>query len=183
MVLIPAVQASGSSPLARGTREFHDSMPFRWGLIPARAGNTFIVPSESTVDGAHPRSRGEHLCFLAKLFYLTGSSPLARGTRLMFQTPRWAFGLIPARAGNTSTPYSIRTLARAHPRSRGEHECECECHETVGGSSPLARGTRVVSYPLFGAVGLIPARAGNTSGWRGTFSMTWAHPRSRGEHT
>ena len=50
-------------------------------------------------------------------------------------------GLIPARAGNTGTPYLSFTVAKAHPRSRGEHMALSAGARRVSGSSPLARGT------------------------------------------
>ena len=50
----------GSSPLARGTpAQFHGAT-VRFGLIPARAGNTRSRMSRRGLLGAHPRSRGEH---------------------------------------------------------------------------------------------------------------------------
>ena len=49
-------------------------------------------------------------------------------------------GLIPARAGSTKVE-GLETLeARAHPRSRGEHNTRHRLVALVPGSSPLARG-------------------------------------------
>ena len=50
------------------------------------------------------------------------------------------------------------------------------------GSSPLARGTQCGSGVGVNEGGLIPARAGNTAGKRGSLPVPGAHPRSRGEH-
>ena len=50
------------------------------------------------------------------------------------------------------------------------------------GSSPLARGTLILVTVNVEALGLIPARAGNTACWVGSFAGFGAHPRSRGEH-
>ena len=50
------------------------------------------------------------------------------------------------------------------------------------GSSPLARGTPLIPAHQAAAVGLIPARAGNTQRNDGGGSYVRAHPRSRGEH-
>ena len=73
--------ASGSSPLARGTRQDPLCGGALRGLIPARAGNTKATQEESANNEAHPRSRGEH----TRMFRLhdagQGSSPLARGTQ------------------------------------------------------------------------------------------------------
>ena len=50
------------------------------------------------------------------------------------------------------------------------------------GSSPLARGTQDGPPPGPCRAGLIPARAGNTCCLELIMHLSWAHPRSRGEH-
>ena len=91
-------------------------------------------------------------------------------------------GLIPARAGNTNSTQYSPMLARAHPRSRGEHELDTVFPNAGEGSSPLARGTPRYLTSIRRMTGLIPARAGNTRHWRGRTCRLGAHPRSRGEH-
>ena len=95
--------AFGSSPLARGTQQRQVSGRRFRRLIPARAGNTFLMSSESMVQTAHPRSRGEHVVSGATSPAVPGSSPLARGTREVVPAGAGAGRLIPARAGNTSS--------------------------------------------------------------------------------
>ena len=92
------------------------------GLIPARAGNTWPRQKTRAPARAHPRSRGEHVQTLDKLGDASGSSPLARGTLFQKVNEGRGVGLIPARAGNTSWSQSSSSSARAHPRSRGEHQ-------------------------------------------------------------
>ena len=92
-------------------------------------------------------------------------------------------GLIPARAGNTSQQKKTVTNFRAHPRSRGEHGPIIDPEKSSAGSSPLARGTPANKWLVVAPHGLIPARAGNTSGLNAAFKELGAHPRSRGEHT
>ena len=91
----------GSSPLARGTPRIAHLSGKRVRLIPARAGNTPRLQIPQSSSPAHPRSRGEHRLRYGRVRLSLGSSPLARGTlvvwRLQFTTNR----LIPARAGNT----------------------------------------------------------------------------------
>ena len=111
-----------------------------------------------------------------------GSSPLARGTHERTVKCLLLFRLIPARAGNTSAHDPKSTAPPAHPRSRGEHAVTFYMVIPWGGSSPLARGTRHEALALFGAVRLIPARAGNTLRLSWVRTMVSAHPRSRGEH-
>ena len=113
----------GSSPLARGT---HWNKGYTWftdGLIPARAGNTPSRTSEPMPSGAHPRSRGEHYALDRVKRLQSGSSPLARGTRLDPIVTAFTNGLIPARAGNTVLVGFTVSNDGAHPRSRGEHTC------------------------------------------------------------
>ena len=50
------------------------------------------------------------------------------------------------------------------------------------GSSPLARGTQILRATPVRVLGLIPARAGNTSPLMRFLILSRAHPRSRGEH-
>ena len=152
----------GSSPLARGTRRGCRQHLTRSGLIPARAGNTMFPAWINLTAGAHPRSRGEHVWVVRFPVVPLGSSPLARGTQHAQKGTNPKTGLIPARAGNTRLPRSLTRCEWAHPRSRGEHEVSLSLMASRMGSSPLARGTRVLA-----AVLLVAAVA---------------HPRSRGEH-
>ena len=154
----------GSSPLARGTHAVVVAEVGGVGLIPARAGNTPNGTLWKYSTRAHPRSRGGHPSTKAKLYDVSGSSPLARGTRSMTCFPLLVVGLIPARAGNTSTRCPIRTRSRAHPRSRGEHLMPAIAILAGWGSSPLARGTPLLNRLGVSVQGLIPARAGNTGG-------------------
>ena len=71
---------------------------------------------------------------------------------------------------------------RAHPRSRGEHGEPGNAEQEEKGSSPLARGTHLALQVAEDSGGLIPARAGNTTKRCACSLMSWAHPRSRGEH-
>ena len=76
----------------------------------------------------------------------------------------------------------MTATARAHPRSRGEHDKSRGAQELQLGSSPLARGARHSGDPPCRLDGLIPARAGSTGSSCAPPSAGWAHPRSRGEH-
>ena len=155
--------AAGSSPLARGTHDKFRDATGTFGLIPARAGNTGSSGRTIQRWRAHPRSRGEHRVNALIQITPSGSSPLARGTRVLNAYVAGSVGLIPARAGNTYGTGECRLAPGAHPRSRGEHNL-CVCCATSGvGSSPLARGTLCGLLRRIGGLGLIPARAGNTT--------------------
>ena len=58
---VKAVAEVGSSPLTRGKLAREGDTLSHQRLIPAHAGKTDEVLSESHTAGAHPRSRGENL--------------------------------------------------------------------------------------------------------------------------
>ena len=172
----------GSSPLARGPQKPIGLRHSVGGLIPARAGTTPCLQTKSWRKWAHPRSRGDHILAPDIAGCPTGSSPLARGPRVVMFSCLNVPGLIPARAGTTS-PRSPWTLSSgAHPRSRGDHETPNGLNTTDKGSSPLARGTSDRNNDVIAEPRLIPARAGNIAVAQTTAHAQAAHPRSRGEH-
>ena len=154
---------AGSSPLARGTLEEGGAAIERPRLIPARAGNTNYQSESRRCPTAHPRSRGEHSSFFFASISISGSSPLARGTRKTEEAINYLDRLIPARAGNTREYQCAPSTSAAHPRSRGEHNGVIPGGQPGGGSSPLARGTLARPRRRYRVGRLIPARAGNTT--------------------
>ena len=109
-----------------------------------------------------------------------GSSPLARGLR---NCPRWTtcwMGIIPARAGFTHHCRRASSDSWDHPRSRGVYDCDTTWFDSIGGSSPLARGLRDGGVHGVSLSGIIPARAGFTSVQTAPRSNRADHPRSRG---
>mgnify|MGYP000960194883 CR=1 FL=1 len=108
----------------------------------------------------HPRSRGVYAGASSWLCPATGSSPLARGLHGLVEGQGVVEGIIPARAGFTSSA-SILPLLES-------------------GSSPLARGLRLAEYEPIHADGIIPARAGFTRGGPLSVTRLRDHPRSRG---
>ena len=175
---------AGSSPLARGTLQRRVMQLDQFGLIPARAGNTWCLWFPIRPLRAHPRSRGEHVPCQVWVERWSGSSPLARGTLIQVEPQGALAGLIPARAGNTRGGLKGPTHPWAHPRSRGEPISEDMKGATKSGSSPLARGTRIPACANRLRNGLIPARAGNTSPSKNTATNGRAHPPlARGTHS
>ena len=172
----------GSSPLARGAPCLLRGRVWSWGLIPARAGSTWQFQYGWPGQEAHPRSRGEHVAGEGRSRCIQGSSPLARGAHGDALHESRHTGLIPARAGSTSTSRTPVTLSWAHPRSRGEHGNSLFARAAQWGSSPLARGALWWIVFLTGRFGLIPARAGSTPTPSLGTTKVRAHPRSRGEH-
>ena len=133
-----------------------------------------------TRQADHPRSRGVYSSSLPIFGGLRGSSPLARGLRVVLELVVDGIGIIPARAGFTQYITSFLGLYSDHPRSRGVYPASPQGRAERAGSSPLARGLHGIDRSQSPTLRIIPARAG--------FTVTlapqgpWApdHPRSRG---
>ena len=132
---------------------------------------------------AHPRIRGEHARRAADTRGESGSSPHSRGTPDEKEPEDQQTGLIPAFAGNTTSPCGGRVISGAHPRIRGEHSSVPYMSRSLTGSSPHSRGTRSTPTPDGVTSGLIPAFAGNTRQEDPPQACGGAHPRIRGEHS
>ena len=170
----------GSSPLARGLRGTGRRVSLAGRIIPARAGFTARLTGTSQRIGDHPRSRGVYRIFRFPMSRYFGSSPLARGLRGSHRPQRLARRIIPARAGFTYLDGIQEAQSLDHPRSRGVYISDEALREASGGSSPLARGLLTVSPVPPPLPGIIPARAGFTTGSLLSATMRPDHPRSRG---
>ena len=150
----------GSSPLARGLR----------GGGGGGGGG----------DADHPRSRGVYSDCRGGFSTHLGSSPLARGLLRGLVAEHGMAGIIPARAGFTSTGPLLAGGGRDHPRSRGVYQTKNTMRMVRAGSSPLARGL-LLGRPCTSLCGrIIPARAGFTRGLPPVDPWYPDHPRSRG---
>ena len=127
--------------------------------------------------------RGEHLNRVDGLGSRQGSSPRARGARLLLPVAGQDHGIIPACAGSTLfLPLAI-CCSRDHPRVRGEHPAFQALQAAAAGSSPRARGAQPTIPVLTTPMGIIPACAGSTGFPRSGAGKAGDHPRVRGEHT
>ena len=172
--------SAGSSPLARGLLAGDPLGRRQARIIPARAGFTIIRHRQPLSLPDHPRSRGVYCGVWALPRPVTGSSPLARGLHLAVVVLAVRGGIIPARAGFTSSRSSRTSRARDHPRSRGVY---CRYSVPINfmlGSSPLARGLRGHVAGPRRPPRIIPARAGFTAHHDGEHPLLGDHPRSRG---
>ena len=177
------VSPRGSSPLARGLprrRRLHlhrggiiparagftvraaVQLLERGGIIPARAGFTLCSSAISFLRADHPRSRGVYEGRQEMGDVRLGSSPLARGLRMMLVPPLMRTGIIPARAGFTHVCGSADGGDADHPRSRGVYPGVIVIAGHPGGSSPLARGLPGEVLYDHHINRIIPARAGFT---------------------
>ena len=173
---------TGSSPQARGTLSLCIHRNGHARFIPAGAGNTARIGRKFPVQTVHPRRRGEHRKLTLPIVGSDGSSPQARGTRVLGYVITDYCRFIPAGAGNTACLRSAHAVRTVHPRRRGEHTCCIFFAIFVDGSSPQARGTLITSATYKSGTRFIPAGAGNTPGGSRLRSRTSVHPRRRGEH-
>ena len=155
-------KALESSPRVRGTLERRRWRQLRHGIIPACAGNTRPSCERGFTARDHPRVRGEHVTVYAWEAHYLESSPRVRGTHPVDFGAVLHVGIIPARAGNTSSFARRSGSTRDHPRACGEHINEMGVGLALMGSSPRVRGTHLTAPLLAFAGGIIPARAGNT---------------------
>ena len=151
----------GSSPLARG-------------LPRSPAGRPGL-------DRDHPRSRGVYRRSSGRHCLRSGSSPLARGLPPEGAAALPVYGIIPARAGFTTSVKARSLRSRDHPRSRGVYSFRCDLKSGMEGSSPLARGLLSPLLSFATKTRIIPARAGftRTSGMRRR-ARTGSSPLARG---
>ena len=170
----------GSSPLARGLRWPCVGLVRTGGIIPARAGFTFLLFFLFVWLWDHPRSRGVYRVSSSSQPQSTGSSPLARGLLGLKRAYKSRVRIIPARAGFTHRPPWSGQHSSDHPRSRGVYTGLPEELRVVLGSSPLARGLLVDPFARPLPFGIIPARAGFTSESPIPHVLNTDHPRSRG---
>ena len=173
----------GSSPLARGLRGRRRGIRLRIRIIPARAGFTEPQPRRTTAPEDHPRSRGVYLAPTGSSSRRAGSSPLARGLRPWSSSSAFVTGIIPARAGFTMGSSWIGSTTADHPRSRGVYILSGSGFSSVVGSSPLARGLRILLLWDSRSPRIIPARAGFTRRCVSWWPSAWDHPRSRGVYS
>ena len=152
-------------------------------IIPARAGFTRVFVSSRVAFRDHPRSRGVYPSACRALRPALGSSPLARGLRERQDEGLGVDGIIPARAGFTRRPRGTERRCSDHPRSRGVYVRALTRLFRGVGSSPLARGLPDRQFVQHVVEGIIPARAGFTTGGRTSWTSRTDHPRSRGVYS
>ena len=113
---------TGSSPRARGAVGGHTGVRVGRGIIPARAGSSPLLHSQPPILWDHPRARGEQWQDSARMSWLGGSSPRARGAGVSIVTLVYVRRIIPARAGSSYWRGKGQVKEGDHPRARGEQK-------------------------------------------------------------
>ena len=130
----------GSSPRMRGKPQ---TLGIAWvcgRIIPAHAGQT---PTDSQHDhhpADHPRACGANGGCRGVVGVLFGSSPRMRGKPCKGIKGRHRVRIIPAHAGQTSTPKRSVISSPDHPRACGANPCLVNVVSDCVGSSPRMRG-------------------------------------------
>ena len=136
------VAGRGSSPRGRGGLGAFALTSSVVGLIPARAGRSASHRHAGTQTGAHPRAGGAVNDRVVRRRPEGGSSPRGRGGQPPDMPTAMDKGLIPARAGRSSSAVSGRGSRRAHPRAGGAVRSRQREPREPEGSSPRGRGGR-----------------------------------------
>ena len=141
---VNAIQScsTGSSPRVRGKLPVSGARGRARGLIPARAGKTRGLSTYGLGVEAHPRACGENCRVGYPRASIAGSSPRVRGKRAEVMAGAYVPGLIPARAGKTTTTAGPSSAVTAHPRVCGENAPPRPKSQLLEGSSPRVRGKR-----------------------------------------
>ena len=105
-----------------------------------------------------------------------------RGTPTSCLIASISAGIIPAYAGNTRPHHPSTLDIWDHPRVCGEHGMADIGDALSSGSSPRMRGTLLRVRIPDGAMGIIPAYAGNTVRQEVLVFLARDHPRVCGEH-
>ena len=172
----------GSSPRVRGKLRGTRLPRGPRGLIPARAGKTWWTSRTSGSRRAHPRACGENRTGVVRVVKRVGSSPRVRGKPAHAPVPAPPGGLIPARAGKTSSMRKWRTSSSAYPRACGENPISWTKWRVIPGSSPRVRGKlREGDHPGLPALAHPRACGENLIGLGADLAATGSSPRVRGK--
>ena len=158
-------ESRGSSPRMRGALELDRPACFQPRIIPADAGSTMYISSESSIRWDHPRGCGEHVLAPDVADSVSGSSPRMRGARRVTVATLPMVRIIPADAGSTCLVSGVDVIFEDHPRGCGEHSPSSIHRHNRRGSSPRMRGALMGPHPIRTELRIIPADAGSTCQW------------------
>ncbi len=135
--------SQGSSPRVRGAAAQTARTCPALGIIPARAGSSLLFFWSHYALRDHPRACGEQFSIRVNAPAQSGSSPRVRGAAQPAWISPWRLGIIPARAGSSTTVARTSTLSRDHPRACGEQSASSLPRPASQGSSPRVRGADI----------------------------------------
>ena len=134
-------------------------------------------------DSEHPRVRGENSIKSCVTSVTLGTSPRARGKRILHLFNLTPSRNIPACAGKTTSSGNPHPGDSEHPRVRGENWWQPTDDGGEVGTSPRARGKHDYDVAAIAEERNIPACAGKTGFPSIPKGLNQEHPRVRGENT
>ena len=155
---------SGLSPRVRGNHINGYGWYLNLGSIPARAGEPKNCARQRIRLQVYPRACGGTADLPPEAMRADGLSPRVRGNRSRIGVYRFVGGSIPARAGEPAGRRSRLVPLWVYPRACGGTGRGRDAVLRAPGLSPRVRGNQIHSGRAGGAVGSIPARAGEPSG-------------------
>ncbi len=150
----------GLSPRVRGSRRAATAPCGFPGSIPAGAGEPQRHHRRHGREGVYPRGCGGADLRSEITTWGLGLSPRVRGSHLALDGVEALLGSIPAGAGEPSSGMTRLRRSRVYPRGCGGARTWPIRARSSGGLSPRVRGSRVRGHAAPGAVGSIPAGAG-----------------------
>ena len=133
----------GPSPRVRGKLWHHPDGRMVKRSIPACAGETREYPWLLPLAEVHPRVCGGNDICPDLISAISGPSPRVRGKQQCAGGGWKSYGSIPACAGETQVPSSLRVGTPVHPRVCGGNTMVPASISSNGGPSPRVRGKRV----------------------------------------
>ena len=130
--------------------------------IPAWAGETGDMPMRGFAIRVYPRVGGGNRALLLQRPNREGLSPRGRGKRAHTEAQHAETRSIPAWAGETGSHSPQALPNTVYPRVGGGNRERRAAARGAGGLSPRGRGKQRPHAEVFGALGSIPAWAGET---------------------
>ena len=164
MEIVRSLEPCGSSPRMRGKPPRSDKCQRVRRIIPAHAGQTFVIGARGLGKTDHPRACGANAAAGRIRTLRRGSSPRMRGKQGGRRKLEREIRIIPAHAGQTSSLLLSILPTSDHPRACGANHVKRRAHSVRHGSSPRMRGKPARANHLARNTRIIPAHAGQTSG-------------------
>ena len=147
--------------------------PLPWGSPPHARGKVCMFFKRTINAGITPACAGKS-CDIVNQSHARGKGSLAADSL-------GARGITPACAGKSRQGSLGGACGWDHPRMRGEKPVFVAADRSPVGSPPHARGKDGVSIHDLSRRGITPACAGKRRLKTHSSSITWDHPRMRGE--
>ena len=180
MEIVRSLEPCGSSPRMRGKPPRSDKCQRVRRIIPAHAGQTFVIGARGLGKTDHPRACGANVSVWLWTPSATGSSPRMRGKPGANGAVVMGERIIPAHAGQTPRPRATPTARTDHPRACGANSAGRPSNILQSGSSPRMRGKPERLFVRACRPRIIPAHAGQTAPGHRTISRCSDHPRACG---